>query len=126
VFQNLMVSQVASGRLDDACQTLVEGMPAWRRNGVFAASAGLALVLAELGAAADSARVGAAGIAYLKRADIECHPSLQRMNERWQALLKAAACDPADLARWQVEGEALDEAAIEAMCLRAVHSRPCV
>ena len=42
------------------------------------------------------------------------------MNERWQALLAAATCDPADRARWQREGEALDEASIEAICLRAV------
>jgi hypothetical protein len=122
----LMVAQAASGRLGDARQTLVESLPAWRRNGVFASSSALALVLAELGATADAARVGAAAIAYLRRAQIVKHPSQQHMNERWQALLRSAACMPDDPARWQREGEALDEAAIEAICLRAVHSRPCV
>lgn len=35
---------------------------------------------------------------------------------RREALLAAAACAPGDRARWQREGEALDEAAIEAIC----------
>ena len=87
------------------------------------ARAALALVVAErLGATADAARLGAAVIAHLRRAEIACHPSLQHMNERWQALLASSACLPDDLARWQREGEALDEAAIEAICLRAVQS----
>ena len=120
--QYLMVAQATSGRLEDARQTLVEALPAWRRNGMFAASAALALVLAELGSTADAARVGAAAIVYLKRADIVRHPSLQHMNERWQALLASTARLPNDVARWQREGEALDEAAIEAICLRAVQS----
>ena len=115
---------LSGGRLADARQTLVEAFLAWRRNGVFAASAALALVLAELGATADAARVGAAAVAYLKRAQIVRHPSLQHMNERWQALLASSACLPDDLARWQFEGEALDEAAIEAICLRAVQVAP--
>ena len=124
LFQNLMVAQAASGHLDDARQTLVEGLPAWRRNGVFGVSAALALVLAELGATAEAARVGAAAIAYLKRAGIVRHPSLLHMNQRWQALLASAACPPEDQARWQQEGEALDEAAIEAICLRVVQAQP--
>ena len=115
---------LSGGRLADARQTLVEAFPAWRRNGVFAASAALALVLAELGATADAARVGAAAVAYLKRAQIVRHPALQHMNGRWQALLASSACLPDDLARWQHEGEALDEAAIEAICLRAAQAQP--
>ena len=69
---HLMVAQAASGRLDDARQTLVEAFPAWRRNGVFAASAALAVVLAELGATAEAARVGAAAVAYLRSAPTSC------------------------------------------------------
>ena len=118
--RHLMLAQAVSGRMGDACQTLLECMPGWRRHGVFQASGALAVVLAALGHWADAARVDAASINFLRRTGMVYLPSLQRANEHTLALLAAAACDAADLARWQHEGEALDEAAIEAICLRAV------
>ena len=82
----------------------------------------MALVLAKLGAWADAARLGAASLAFLARAQIVWHPSLTPTHQHVHALFAAAACDAADLARWQREGQALDEAAIETTCLRAVQA----
>ena len=118
--RHLMMAQALSGRTADARQTLLQGMPGWRRHGVFQASSALAVMLAALGHWADAARVSAASTAFMRRKRIVYAPSLQSANGHAQALLAAAACAPADLQRWQSEGEALDEAAIEAICLRAV------
>ena len=120
----LMTAQTCSGRIDDARQTLIEAMPAWRSYGVYTAGSAMAVVLAELGCWADAARVGAAAFASQRRSGFVVHPSLQSTNERLQALLAAAACESDDLQRWQREGQALDEAAIEAICLRAVQATP--
>lgn len=120
----LMLAQVCSGRRAEARQTLLEAMPRWRRYGLMLTSSALALVLAELGAHADAARVGAAANAHLRRLDIAWHPSMPQLNERRQALLAAAGCSSDDLARWQREGEVLDEASIAAICLRAVQATP--
>lgn len=45
-------------------------------------------------------------------------PSFQREQARWDELLAAAPFTSEDIARWQCEGEALDKAAIAAICLR--------
>ena len=63
-----------TGRLAESRRTLVEAMPGWRRNGVFDACGAMALVLAELGAWADAARLGAASIASVRRAQMAWHP----------------------------------------------------
>ncbi len=117
--RHLMMAQALSGRIEDARQTLLEGMPGMRRRGIFQASSALAVVLAALGHCADAARVGAASLAFMRRTRIVYAPSLQSANEHAQGLLAAAGCEADDLQRWQREGEALDEAAIEAICLRA-------
>jgi tetratricopeptide (TPR) repeat protein len=120
----LMLAQVRNGRIADACRTLHDAMPRWRRYGLKWASGDLAVVLAELGRWADAVRVGAAANAYMHRYHISWHPTMQTANERREALLAAAACTAEDLARWQREGEMLDDAAIEAICLRAVQAQP--
>jgi hypothetical protein len=66
--------------------------------------------------------MSAASIAFMHRARLVYGPSLQSANEHAQALLAAAACDTADLARWQRGDELLDEAAVEAVCLRAAQA----
>ncbi len=118
----LMLAQVCSGRKAQARQTLLEAMPRWRRHGLLLACGPLALVLTELGCHADAARVGAAANAHLRRLQIQWYPSMQQLNERRHALLAAAGYTSDDLQRWQREGEALDEAAIEAICLRAARA----
>ncbi len=120
----LMLAQARSGRIADACRTLRDALPRWRRYGLKLASGDLAVVLAELGCWADAARVGAAAHAYMRRQHIVWHPSMQHAIERREALLAAAACAPEDRARWQREGETLDDAAIEAICLRAAVPGP--
>ena len=118
--RHLMMAQALSGRIANARQTLLEGMPGWRRHGVYQASSAFALMLAALGHWADAARISAASVAFMRCTRIVFAPSLESANEHAQALLVAAVCDAADLRRWEREGEALDEAAIEAICLRAV------
>lgn len=122
----LILAQACSGRRAEARQTLLEAMPRWRRHGLMLASGPLSVVLAELGACADAARVGAAANAYLRRLQIQWYPSMQQLNDRRQALLVAAGCNSDDLAHWQREGEALDEASIAAVCLRAAQEAPSV
>ncbi len=120
----LLLAQACSGRSAQARQTLLEAMPRWRRHGLLLASGPLATVLAEWGCFADAARVGAAANAHLRRLQIEWYPSMQQLNERRQALLMAAGCSSDDLARWQREGELLDEASIAAICLHAAQEAP--
>ena len=115
----LVYAQAFLGRIDDAWQTMRQGLPACRRDGaVFWGSGLMAILLAERGRWADAARVGAAGSAYADRADMGRMPAYQRMNARLRELLEAAPCTPADIELWQREGKALDEEAVAAICLR--------
>jgi hypothetical protein len=125
LWAQILAAQAFSGRIVDACGTLAQGMPAWRRDGdLIDTSATMAVVLAELGHWVDAARVGAASLAHEARGLVGWDPLYRRATARWQALLATAVCPPADLDRWQREGQALDEAAIEAICMRAGRCRP--
>ncbi len=121
----LVLAQLASGRVTEAGQTLSQALPGWRRNGtVRVASAAIAVLLAEQGHWADAARVGGAALAHQRGASVERFASARRTRQRLQALLDAAPCSRADIERWQSEGEALDEAAIEAICRHAAQAAP--
>ena len=120
----LMLAQACSGRRVEARQTVLEAMPRWRRHGLLLASGPLSVMLAEWGCLADAARVGAAANAHLSRLQIEWYPSMHQLNARRQALAATAGCSSDDLARWQREGEALDEASIAAICLHAAQAAP--
>lgn len=125
VWALMLAAQVFSGRIGDACRSLVQAMPAWRREGyVIDTVATMALLLAELGQWAVAARLGAASLAHEARGLVGWDPLHRRATARWQALLGAAACDAAELARWQREGAVLDEAGIEAICRRALQAAP--
>jgi tetratricopeptide (TPR) repeat protein len=115
----LMLAQIALGRIDDAWQTMRQAMPGWRRDSyVLFASGTLGLLLAERRRWADAARLGGAAAAYNCCRNVTWHPLVQRESAHLRELLDAAACPPADIERWQREGEALDEAAIAGICLR--------
>ena len=121
----LMTAQSGSGAIAEAGQTLMQAMPGRRRTGIlFLASSSIAVLLAELGRWADATRVGAAALAVQHRTQRAWQPSLQRTITRWQTLLAAVPCDAEKRARWECERQALDEAAIEVICLRAVPARP--
>ena len=119
LLHHLMFAQIFLGRIDDAWQTMRQAMTGWRRDGfVLFASSALAALLAERGRWADAARLSGAALAYQRHSNIERHPVLQRTSARLRELLEVAACKLEDIERWQREGEALDEAAIAAICLR--------
>ena len=119
LWAQILAAQAFSGRIGDACATLLQALSDWRRDGnLIDTSATMAVVLAERGHWGDAARVGAASLAHEARGLVAWDPLYRRATARWQGLLATAGCRPEDLERWQREGQALDEAAIEAICLR--------
>ena len=119
----LLHAQLSLGRLEEADVTVRRAMPDWRRDANLLVVAGdLATLLAKQGRMADAARVDGAASAYVQRSGATPNPVRIIARRRTRELLAEAHLDPKDVARWQREGETLDENAIAALCLRT--SRP--
>ena len=119
-FFQLLHSYLFLPDLDRAAETMRRAMPEWRRDAmVLLVADQLGLLLAEHGRVADAVRIDAAAGAYARHTGSTPHPIRTRARERTAQLVSAAQPDPADVRRWQSEGEELDEAAIELICLRS-------
>jgi len=118
-FFQLLHSYLFLAELDQATETMRRAMPGWRRDAmVLLAADQLGLLLAEQGRVPDAVRIDAAAGAYTRRTGPRPHPVRVRARQRTAQLVAAAHPEPADLGRWQSEGEQLDEAAIAAICLQ--------
>jgi predicted ATPase/DNA-binding winged helix-turn-helix (wHTH) protein len=113
----LLHAQLSLGRLAEAEATMREAMPAWRRDAMVHFGAHhLAMLLAEQGRFTEAARVDGAASAYDRRSGVRPGPVRTLARRRTLELLEAARLDPADVARWQREGESLDENTIAGLC----------
>lgn len=118
-FFQLLHAQLSLGRLNDAEQTVRKAMPGWKRDAVVLFGARhLAMLLAEQGRLEDAARVNGASTAYVRRSGSLQSPVRRQAYRRVMELFCAAGVDSGDVARWEREGETLDENAIAALCLR--------
>ena len=118
-FFQLLHSYLFLPDLDRAAATMRRAMPEWRRDAmVLLAADQLGLLLAEQGHVADAVRVDAAAAAYARRTLPRPLQVRVRARQRAAQLFTAAHPHAAELARWRIEGEQLDEAAIAAICLR--------
>ena len=119
-FYQLLHSYLFLPDLHRAAATMRRAMPEWRRDAmVFLAADQLGLLLAEQGRVADAVRVDAAAGAYAHRTLPRPLQVRVRARQRAAQLFAAAHPHAAELARWRIEGEQLDEAAIAASCLRS-------
>jgi len=117
VLLRLMTAQIESHRVEEAWDTCRRALPGWRRDGTMPLVCGwLAVLAARSGRHADAVRLGAAASGYQRRARIENWPSIRLARERLRESLAAQALPAEETERLQREGEALDEAAIAALC----------
>jgi predicted ATPase len=115
---HLMAAQLFLGRLDDATETMRQSLAGWRRDVLLRyVCFGLALLLAMRGRFDDAARLEGAGLAFYRRTGVKLAPVAQRVRARLHELYLPALGDAA-VASLQLEGELLDDAAIEALCRR--------
>jgi hypothetical protein len=112
-----VLAQTQLGRLDDARERLRQALPLWRGEATMHVWLHVAIRLAVAqGRMADAMRLAGAEDAsprQFARKD-RFAPVIREESAR---LIEAAVPDPAQRERWQREGEALDEAAIVALCL---------
>jgi predicted ATPase/DNA-binding winged helix-turn-helix (wHTH) protein len=123
-YGHLVLALVQLGRLDDARRRLKEALPLWRAGGIehVMAHVAIRLVVAE-GRVADAMRLVGAEDASPHQFGRQDRLAAGIRAES-QRLIEAAAPDAAQRERWRREGEALDEAAIVALCLGEPHGAP--
>ncbi len=120
----LLHAQIALDRIDEARRTLRDAVPVWRRDSLLLFGGfAVAEMLACCGRQADAARVEAAAMAHVRSSGVRLQPLQQMARMRVLCALDAAGATPADLERWQHEGEGLDELQIAALCEVATASR---
>jgi predicted ATPase/DNA-binding winged helix-turn-helix (wHTH) protein len=116
-YGHLVLALTQLGRLHEARERLRQALPIWRGEGIMHVWLHVAIRLAVAhGRMADAMRLAGAEDAS-PRQFARNDRFAPKVREESARLIEAAVPDPAQRERWRREGEALDEAAIVALCL---------